>query len=101
MGRYLGIVAEINDKNYLLFNVYLPNNDNQSAKFYEHIVNILKKEDQIYEDKMGGLLTTRKKIVDQIENIQNIFNLQDVWRIKHPNEKSFTWSQNSDSFYLL
>ena len=38
---------------------------------------------------------TRKKIVDQIENIQNVFNVQDVWRIKHPNQKSFTWSQNS------
>ena len=78
-------------KIYLLFNVYAPNNDSQSAKFYEHIVNVLKKEDQIYEDriitggdfncplnpsfdKMGRLLATRKKIVDQIENIQNIFN---------------------------
>ena len=83
IGRYIGIKAEIKDENYLLFNVYAPNN----AKFYEHIVNVLKKEDQIYEDriiiggdfncplnpsldKMGGLLATRKKIVDQIENIQ-------------------------------
>ena len=112
MGRYLDRKAEINDENYFLLNVYAPNNDNQSAKFYEHIINILKKEDQIYEDriiiggdfncplnpvldKMGGLLTTRKKIVDQIENIQNIFNLQDVWRVKHPNEKNFTWSQSA------
>ena len=46
-------------------------------------------------DKMGGLLTTRKKIVDQIENMQNIFNVHDVWRIKHPSQKSFTWSQKS------
>ena len=38
---------------------------------------------------------TRKKNVDQIENMQNVFNVHDVWRIKHPNQKSFTWSQNS------
>ena len=59
MGRYIGIKAEIKDENYLLFNVYAPNNDSQSAKFYEHIVNVLKKEDQIYEDKIiiGGDLT--------------------------------------------
>ena len=112
MGRYIGIEAEIKDENFLLFNVYAPNNDSQSAKIYEHIVNILKKEDQIYEDrmiiggdfncplnpsldKMGGLLTTRKKIVDQIENLQNLFNVHDVWRIKHPSQKSFTWSQKS------
>ena len=56
MGRYIGIEAEIKDENYLLFNVYAPNNDSQSAKFYEHIVNVLKKKDQIYEDRMiiGG-----------------------------------------------
>ena len=47
MGRYIGIKAEIKNENYLLFNVYVPNNDGQSAKFYEHIVNVLKKEDQI------------------------------------------------------
>ena len=52
MGRYIGIKAEIKDENYLLFNVYAPNNDSQSAKFYEHIVNVLKKEDQIYEDRI-------------------------------------------------
>ena len=44
---------------------------------------------------MGGLLTTRKKIVDQIENIKNTFNVHDDWRIKHPNQKSITWSQKS------
>ena len=118
MGRYIGIKAEIMDENYLLVNVYAPNNDSQSAKFYEHIVNVLKKEDQIHEDriifggdfncplnpsldKMGGLLTTRKKIVDQIEYIQNVFNVHDVWRIKHPNQKSFTWSQKPPLDYWL
>ena len=84
-----------------------PHSDSQSTKFYEHVVYVLKKEDQIYEDriiiggdfncplnpsrdKMGGLLTTRKKVVDQIENMQNIFNVHDVWRIKLQSQKSFT-----------
>ena len=35
MGRYIGMKAEIKDANYLLFNFYAPNNDSQSAKFYE------------------------------------------------------------------
>ena len=43
---------------------------------------------------------TRKKIVDQIENIQNVFNVQDVWRIKHPNQKSFTWSLKSPFIFF-
>ena len=54
----------------------------------------------------------KKKIVEQIEDIQNMFNVHDVWQVKHTNEKSFTWSQKqpfifcrldywliSDSFY--
>ena len=36
---------------------------------------------------------TGKKIVNQIKNIQNVFNVYDVCRIKHPNQKSFTCSQ--------
>ena len=38
---------------------------------------------------------TRKKIVDRIEEIQTTFNLHDIWRVKNPKKKSFTWSQKS------
>ena len=38
MGRYLGVEAEINDENYFLLNVYEPNNDNQAAKYYDHLL---------------------------------------------------------------
>ena len=27
--------------------------------------------------------------------MQSLFNVHDVWRIKHPSQKSFTWSQKS------
>ena len=38
---------------------------------------------------------TRKKIVERIEEIQTTFNLHDIWRVKNPKKKSFTWSQKS------
>ena len=44
MGRYIGIKAEIKDENYLLFNVYAPNNDSQSTKFYEQLLMFLKRK---------------------------------------------------------
>ena len=37
----------------------------------------------------------RKKIVERIEEIQMTFNLHDIWRVKNPKKKSFTWSQKS------
>ena len=46
-------------------------------------------------DKQGGITITRRKIVDRIEEIQTTFNLHDIWRVKNPNKKSFTWSQKS------
>ena len=46
-------------------------------------------------DKQGGIIMTRKKIVDRIEEIQMTFNLHDIWRVKNPKKKGFTWSQKS------
>ena len=40
-------------------------------------------------------MITRQSIVDRIEEIQSVFNLHDIWRVKNPNLKSFTWSQKS------
>ena len=47
-------------------------------------------------DKQGGIISTRKKIVERIaEEIQTTFNLHDIWRVKNPEKKRFTWSQKS------
>ena len=56
MERYLGAEVEINYENYFLLNVYGPNNNNQAAKFYDHLLNVLKTEDLAHEDKIiiGG-----------------------------------------------
>ena len=111
-GRYIGIQAQINDENFYLFNVYGPNNDNHAAQFYDHLLAVLKKEDLAFEDKIiiggdfncpmnpmldkqGGIIMTRKKIVERIEEILRTFNLHDIWRVKNPKKKSFTWCQKS------
>ena len=111
-GRYISIQAQINDENYFLVNVYGPNNDNQAVQFYDHLIDLLRKEGLAYEDKIiiggdfncpinplldkqGGILVARKTITDRLEELQTIFNLHDVWRAKNPQTKSFTWSQKS------
>ena len=111
-GRYISIQAQINDENYFLVNFFGPNNDNQAVQFYDHLIDILRKEGLAYEDKIiiggdfncpintpldkqGGILVARKKITDRLEELQTIFNLHDVWRAKNPQTKSFTWSQKS------
>ena len=46
-------------------------------------------------DKKGGILTPRKSVVKTIESLQDELDLVDIWRIKNPTKKSFTWGQNS------
>ena len=46
-------------------------------------------------DKKGGIMIRRQRMVDRIEEIQSVFHLHDIWRVKNPNLKSFTWSKKS------
>ena len=53
------------------------------------------------------MLLQRKSVTNCIECLQNQLDLVDIWRIKNPNTKSFTWSQKSPrifcrlDYYLL
>ena len=44
---------------------------------------------------MGFSVVARRKFVEHIEEIKDVFNLHDIWRTKSPQTKSFTWSQKS------
>ena len=37
-------------------------------------------------------MVPRKKVIDNIECLQNELDLVDIWRIKNPQTKSYTWS---------
>ena len=53
-------------------------------------------------DKKGGIFTKRKLVASCIDNFQGKLDLVDIWRIKHPDMKSFKWSQKSPRiFYRL
>ena len=61
-------------------NVYSPKNDNQAVQFFDHLIDLLRKEGLAYEDKttiggnfncpinplldkQGGILVTKKKLL--------------------------------------
>ena len=44
-------------------------------------------------DKRGGNLMPRRSVINAIERLQWELDLHDIWRIKNPTERSFTWSQ--------
>ena len=45
-------------------------------------------------DKRGGNLIPRRSVINAIEQIQSERDLHDIWRIKNPTMRSYTWSQS-------
>ena len=106
------------EKMYVLINVYAPNKDTNITKFLNSLLTTLRKNNLDEEeniiiggdfncppnptlDKKGGLLIPRKSVVTTIENIQEELDLVDIWRVKNPERKSFTWSQNSPMIFVV
>lgn len=116
MGRYIILKADTKDSRYVLINVYAPNKDKDQIEFVKNLLVILRKENLDTEekvimggdfncplnpayDKKGGNLNQRKSVVECIDCLQNELDLVDIWRIKDPNTKSYTWSQNSPKIF--
>ena len=49
--------------------------------------------------KVALILFPRKIVIDNIECLQNELDLVDVWRIKNPQSRSYTWSQKSTPIF--
>ena len=91
-GRFIVLESKINDEKYILINVYAPNKDEQSVKFFHSLSNIMRQNEYYNEDsimtggdfncplnpemdKKGGILIPRQNVIDSIEEIQCTFSL--------------------------
>ena len=116
LGRYLILKIDIKDKTYVIINVYAPNKDKDLISFFNNLLATLQKENLESEDniiiggdfncplnpdvdKKGGILFKRKSVTACIECLQSQLDLVDIWRIKNPDTKSFTWSQKSPRIF--
>ena len=116
MGRYIIVKAVIQDKTYVLINIYAPNKDKDIINFFKNLFAVLQKENLESEeniiiggdfncplnpelDKKGGVLLQRKSVTNCIECLQSQLDLVDIWRIKNPDIKSYTWSQKSPRIF--
>ena len=116
LGRYIIIKAEIEDEMYILINIYAPNKDTNIVNFFNNLLMTLRENEFDEEeniiiggdfncplnpllDKKGGLLIPRKSVVTTIDSLQEELDLVDIWRMKNPAKRSFTWSQNSPMIF--
>ena len=109
-GRFLMLKVLLNGEQALLVNVYGPNRDSQLSSFYQNLLkHILEKGFDTIDniimggdfncplnpivDKRGGNLIPRQSVINSIDHLQTELDLHDIWRIKNPTLRSFTWSQ--------
>ena len=45
-------------------------------------------------EKKRGIMVPRQSVINAIEEIQVDLDLHDIWRIKNPTTRSYTWSKN-------
>ena len=123
-GRLLLINCEIEGTNFLLLNVYAPNNREENASFLSKVTEVLtafqtdpidhilaegdwNSTENIEFDRLGGNPKQWPKSLQNMRNMKETFDLVDIWRIKFPHEKKFTWKSLSrgifsriDRFYV-
>jgi len=115
LGHFIILKADIKDKTYVLINVYALNKDKDLISFFNNLLAVLQRENLDTEDnirggnfncllnpeidKKGGILIQRKSVTGCIDRLQNQLNLVDIWRIKNPDTRSFTWNQKSPRIF--
>ena len=102
-GRVLYVVITMNGTKILLVNIYAPNEDN--PEFFKQIFNDISQVEvgqlliggdynlvlDVNVDKEGGRAKTNEKAQKYLlEGIENL-DLVDIWRIKNPATKEYTW----------
>lgn len=110
-GRYILLLCEIQEKPYILINYYAPNDElNQLIllkEIYERIDGFdLQAETEIiwggdfnlFFDKdleaFGGNPTKKFRSLETIQTILEELDMCDIWRVRNPTSRRFTWKGN-------
>ena len=108
-GRFIILDGSFADTRTVLVNIYAPNDVHQQVSFFKELQNRLQDyaEESIIIggdfnctlsdlDKKGGNPNSRKvPVVQEINKLCNLYELNDIWRQRNPNEEQFTWRNKS------
>ena len=109
--RIVFVKVEIKQRIYYLLNLYSPNVLNSRIQFYNQIKGLLVKYSKMDDisvmggdyniildenlDKKGGITKKKEQVVDIINKTIQNFDLIDIWRLRNPDIKQFTWRQKN------
>ena len=110
-GRILILDVDIDDSNYILINIYNPNTEPEQISTLNQLSNLLKSLDinnhkqilfagdfNLFFDRnleaKGGNPSLKQKSISKIIELKEQFDLCDIWRVRNPNSKVYTFRQN-------
>lgn len=110
-GRFIFLEAFVQDQKFLFVNIYAPNKLSEQTLFFDQIKDELDNSgidddcriiiggdfNVILDPDLDGFggKPKLKESVKQIENICLLRDLVDIWRIRNPEIKRFTWRQKT------
>ena len=110
-GRYIVLEAEVQEANFLLVKVYVPNKVQEQCRFLENLNSTIDDVVKDNEPKLvvgGDFNVTLESDLDcsggnpaqkaSVKSVQDLcldFDLVDIWRIRNPTTRLFTWRQRN------
>ena len=110
LGRYVAVTGDHDDGRFLIASFYCPSQDNEIKRFIENdlykVVRSLEDNNELPEfiilagdtntpfsinDKVGGSNRQKQGAINAFSGLKDRFNLQDIFRVKHPDLRKFTW----------
>ncbi len=114
-GRILILKAKQDDKYLYLVNIYAPNTEKAQIEFFKQLSREMEKfritpDDRVIVggdfnvtleriDKQGGNVNPKQGTISEIQRLMNLFDLQDIWRVRNPSEKRYTWRQKHPTIH--
>jgi len=108
-GRYIILLVEIQGSNFLLINSYQPNDEKSQVEVLKEIIEKLVTIDYPVDTSIiwggdfnlvfdldletsGGNPSLKHKSIETMQTILMDSDLCDIWRVRNPDVKRFTWS---------
>ena len=89
-GRILMVGATIKQTTFKFINVYAPNITAQQIKFFASLQLLVEKH-LLLQDRI------KKQVVDKFMKIVDHLDLIDIFRIRNPEKKCYTWRQKKEN----
>ena len=110
-GRYIILIGNVQEQPFVFVNIYAPNKTSEQCSFFQEIqteldsLNIEADCDIIIGGDFNVILDPEfdglggkpklKESVKIIEQIRLSFDLIDIWRVRNPDERRFSWRQKN------